>query len=235
MKLAIMQPYFFPYLGYYQLVNCVDKFIFCDDVNYIKNGWINRNRILKNNQSFDNKPFYITVRLSGASQNKLINEIPIIDNRDKLKKTIQVVYKKAPMYESVWPVIEDCLDYNTCRISELAMFSVKRVCQYLGIDKQFEVCSTKYADTKGMEKSERIKMICKKNDADTYVNAIGGQKLYNKKDFKKSGINLFFIKSGISEYEHFSAQFIPNLSIIDVIMFNSRERIRDLLKNYKLI
>ena len=230
MKLAITQPYFFPYLGYFQLINAVDKFVFYDDVNFMKNGWINRNRIIINKA-----PHYFTVQLKGASSNKLINEVEFRDNRPKLKKTIQVTYKRAPFFEDVWHVIEECLNFETEYIGELASFSVKRVCQYLGIKTIFEDSSKSYSGTKGLGKNERLYEICKINNAATYINPPGGKKLYKKDDFKKENIELLFLKPKFTKYRQFSDEFIPRMSIIDVMMFNSVEKIKEMLDNYELI
>lgn len=230
MKLAIMQPYFFPYIGYFQLINAVDKFVFYDDVNFIKNGWINRNRILINNSIK-----YFSVQLKGASSNKLINKVEFTDNRIKLKKTILMSYKKTPMFNKVWPVIEDCLDLDTSNLSELAIYSVKRVCQYLNVTKEFEISSKKYYASIGMDKAKRLKTICKMNGADTYYNLIGGQILYDKEDFKKESIKLSFIKPKVSTYKQFTGEFQPGLSIIDLMMFNSVEDIGAMLNNYEMI
>lgn len=123
-----MQPYFFPYIGYFQLIQAADKFVFYDDVNFIKNGWINRNRILLNSQ-----PAYITVQLKGASSFKQINHVEFTDNREKIRKTIEQAYKKAPYFDSAWPVINECLAFKTNLISELAIHSVIQVSKYLGI------------------------------------------------------------------------------------------------------
>jgi len=230
MKIAIMQPYFFPYLGYFQLINAVDKFIFYDDVNFIKNGWINRNRIIINNTSK-----YLTVQLNGASPFKLINEIEFTDNRAKLKKTLHMAYRKAPMYNYIWPLIEDCLDYKTEKISDLDIYTIKRISEYLNIKTQFEISSNKYNESRSLDKADRLKRICKKNNAKTYINPIGGQKLYNKDDFKHAQIDLFFIQPELPEYKQFSKKFIPGLSIIDVMMFNSLRKINEMFDNYKLI
>ena len=149
MKVAIMQPYFFPYIGYFQLINSVDKFIFYDDVNFINRGWINRNRILLNGESH-----FLTIQLKNASQNKLINEVEFIDNRIKLLKTIEHAYKKAPFYHLIVPVLSDCLTIQTNKISELAQYSVIQTCKYLDIETEFELSSKLYSDTKGLEKAE---------------------------------------------------------------------------------
>ncbi|MDD2305482.1 MAG: WbqC family protein [Prolixibacteraceae bacterium] len=230
MKLAVMQPYFFPYLGYFQLIRSVDKFIFYDDVNFIKNGWINRNQIVINNTKK-----YFTVQLKGASPNKLINEIEFTDNRHKLKSSIQLAYKKAPFYNDVWPIIEDCLMFKTEHIGILAIYSVKKVIEYLDIDIKLEISSENYSDTKGMDKAERLRAICKRNNASTYINPIGGQELYNKEDFKKEKIDLFFLNTKFTTYKQFNNEFISGLSILDIVMFNSKEDIYKMLDNYELI
>lgn len=230
MKLAIMQPYFFPYIGYFQLIYSVDKIVFYDDVNFIKNGWINRNRIL-----IQNEPGYFTVHLKKASPHKTINQIEFIDNRQKLLKTIRMAYSKAPFFCDVFPVIEKCLNLKTNLISELAVNSNKEVCSYLEIKTIFERSSSTYPDTKPMDKTKRIISICNRNEANTYVNAIGGKEIYAKEDFSNSGIELFFIKPHDVAYKQFSNEFIPWLSIIDVMMFNSVGDIRKMLNNYELV
>jgi hypothetical protein len=225
-----MQPYFFPYIGYFQLVNAVDKFVFYDDVNFIKNGWINRNRILLNNQAK-----YLTVNLKGASSNKLIYEVGFTDNREKLKKTILQAYSKAPQFSEVRPLIDIVLDYNTETISELAAFSVIKTCEYLGISTNFEFCSQKYVDTITLRKEERLIEICKRNNATEYINPIGGTELYEKAVFAEYGINLHFLRTNPIQYRQFSEMFISNLSMIDVMMFNSIEQILEILDNFELI
>ena len=230
MKIGIMQPYFFPYIGYFQLIRAVDKFVFYDDVNFIKNGWINRNRILLNNQAV-----YITIQLKGASSFKPINCVEFTDNRGKLKKTIEQAYKKAPHFDSVWPVINACLDYRTKYISELAIHSVEQVSIYLNLNTHFEKSSLHYAGTKKLAREERLKEICRINNASQYINPIGGTELYKKDDFATIGGGISFIKSKDIRYAQYMNEFLPGLSIIDVMMFNSVDGINSLLKNYELI
>jgi len=230
MKLAIMQPYFMPYIGYFQIINAVDKFIFYDDVNFIKNGWINRNNIIINNT-----PKYITIQLKGASPNKLINEVVFTDNRNKIKKTIQMAYKKAPFFNDIWPMIEKILSINTQSISQQAIYSVKNVSEYLGIKTNFEISSEKYSHTKGIDRTDRILDICKINNASTYINTIAGKELYQKETFSKESIKLHFLRTTFTEYKQFKSEFISALSIIDVMMFNSIEEIRKMLNKYELV
>ena len=229
MKVAIMQPYFFPYIGYFSLIKVVDLFIFYDDVNYIKGGWVNRNRILINSEAK-----YLTLNVKNGSQNKLINEIEFDDNRQKLLKTIELNYKKAPYFKQVWPLLETNLKLKTTSLADIAINSVRSVTNYLGMKTKFEISSVSYPETKGLERSERLKQICRKTHADTYINAIGGIDLYDKNDFLKNHINLQFLKPQLLQYKQYKETFIPGLSIIDVLMFNSIEDINKMLDQYQL-
>jgi len=229
MRLAIMQPYFFPYIGYFQLINAVDIFVFYDDVNYIKGGWINRNKILINNQGA-----FFTLTLKDASPNKLINEIEIIDNREKIGKTIQMAYRKAPNFENVWTLIQKCLEFDSKRLSDIAIYSVTLVAEYLGLQKSFEISGERYPDTKGKERAERLIEICNRNNAEHYINPIGGKELYSNDKFALNDIQLSFIKSKDIHYPQFGKNFIPWLSIIDVLMFNPKEKVLEMLNAYEL-
>ncbi len=231
MKIAVMQPYLFPYLGYFQMVNSVDKFIFYDDVNYIKGGWINRNNIIQNNEKQ-----LITLNLISSSTNKDIKDIYVGNNHAKLLKTIKQNYLKAPFFEAVFPVVDEILSscVSNVSISEIAGQSIIKVSEYLKVNTIFEFSSELYADTKGMFKADRLVEICKRNNANTYINAVGGVDLYSKGYFKKKDINLFFIQSQIREYKQFNNEFIPYLSIIDVMMFNSVGVITEMLNKYEL-
>ena len=232
MKLAIMQPYFFPYIGYFQLINAVDKFVFYDDVNYIKGGWINRNNILLNGEKK-----YFTLNLKESSSFKKINQIFIDGRSEKLIKTINQSYSKAPYFDQGFPIIEEViLNINTSSlISEIAAMSVIKTSEYLDLKTIFEISSEKYCDTKDFERAERLIKICKLNKADTYINVLGGKELYKKETFKNNKIDLFFLQSKLTEYKQFGKEFIPYLSIIDLMMFNSPEVIHKMLNNYELI
>lgn len=233
MKLAVMQPYVFPYIGYFQLIKAVQTFIFYDDVNFIKRGWINRNKILINgNESL------ITFPCLKVSQNKEIREIEIdlSDNsyRDIIK-TIYYSYKNAPFFNEIYSIIKDCLESDSKTISDLAILSITKVCSYLDIKTEFEVSSLTYSHTKGLDKAKRLIEVVKVKKATKYINAIGGQKLYTKEYFKSFNMDLQFLNPIIEEYKQFDNQFVPNLSIIDVLMFNSVEDVTLMLDNYELI
>lgn len=233
MKLAIMQPYFFPYIGYFQLIKAVDKFVAYDDVTYIKQGWINRNRILANGA-----PLIFSVPLSGAGSHVLIRDVKINMNlfsawRTKFFKTVEQYYKKAPQYEQVLPLLQDVLVGQPTHISHLALHSVKLVCSYLNIDTYIMETAVSYGNN-DLKSEERVIDICRQECTDIYVNAVGGQNLYSSDKFKANGINLQFIKSKYVSYNQFKAPFVPWLSIIDVLMFNSYESVQNILCEYEM-
>lgn len=232
MKLGIMQPYFFPYIGYWQLINAVDKYVIYDDVNFIKGGWINRNRILVNNESK-----LINLKMDGASPNKLINEVGVSNDIIFVKKNMKMIenlYKKAPYYKDLYPVIEDIFYYKESNLAKYLEYSLRKICDYLSIKTELIVSSEINKDTK-LKGQDKVIEICKLLKANEYINAIGGQELYSVSDFSKEGINLGFLKTGVIKYKQFNNDFVPNLSIIDVMMFNSVEEIKEMLINYELI
>ncbi len=231
MKLGIMQPYFFPYLGYWQLINAVDKYVVYDDVNYIKGGWISRNNILLNGNSH-----MITLPIDGASSYKLIKELRITENikaREKVLRTICSAYNKAPRFDERYEIIERLI-LESEYISELNYRTVLYLSQLLMPEKEIILSSdlSKSNELKGQEKVIHIANIL---GCDTYINSIGGMDLYSKEEFKKLGIDLFFLKKDSVCYQQYNDDFIDNLSIIDVLMFNSDEEIREMLNEYVLI
>jgi len=229
MKLAVMQPYFFPYIGYWQLISAVDTFVIYDDVNYIKKGYINRNSIFVNNAGH-----LLVLELVGASQNKKINEIEIGGNTSKILKTIELSYKKAPYFEKVFQLIQEVLQNKEENLAQLLILSIKRICAYLDIQTNILLSSElkKNNDLKGQSK---ILNICELLNAKQYINAIGGQELYQKEAFSQQNIELRFIKNKSIAYQQFQSPFRPNLSIIDVLMFNDKEQVKHYLTEFELI
>ncbi len=227
-----MQPYIFPYIGYFQLINAVDKFVIYDDVNFINKGWINRNRILNNG-----KDSLFTIPLKEASQNKLINEIDInwdIAWKSKFLKTLEQCYKKAPFYSEILPIIEQTLSVDNDPVSKVIEHNLRLVCDYLGIKTEIVSSSAIYQNTH-LKAQERILAICLQEKVSQYINPIGGLELYDKDFFETKGVQLNFVKSNPIEYPQFKNKFVPWLSMIDVLMFNSKEKIKEFLDNYELI
>ena len=232
MKVSIMQPYFFPYIGYFQLIANSDVFVIYDDVNFIKKGWINRNTILVNNS-----PYLFSMPLQNVSQNKLINEI-FISDLDKWKmdllKTISSSYKKAPFYQDVYPLIEKIISFDELNLAIYIQNSIQNLCAYLNINTKL-IMSSEIVKNNGLKGENKIIDICLQLGATQYVNAIGGFELYTKENFRVKNIDLKFIKSEDIVYQQFKNEFKPWLSIIDVIMFNSVEDTRMLLNKFELI
>lgn len=232
MKLGIMQPYFIPYIGYWQLMNAVDKYVIYDDVNFIKGGWINWNRILVNGE-----PKYFNVPMLGASPYKLINEVGVNNDRkltDKNLRALEGAYRKAPYYGDVFPLMERVLESGKDDIASYIAESFRIIGEYLDIKTEFIISSDleKDCEQKGQDK---VLSICKLLGATEYYNAIGGQELYSFEDFKAQDITLKFLKTSDIVYEQFGNEFQPNLSIVDVMMFNSREQVQQMLQKYTLV
>ena len=233
MKLAIMQPYFFPYIGYFQMLAAVDRFVIYDDVSYIKNGWINRNRILMNGM-----PSYFTIQLKGASSNKLINEVEVNEHpnwKKKLFRTLEVSYSRAPYFKQVMEIVEKVFEYSGSTVASWASNSIDQVKTYLEISTETIPSSAAYTN-QHLSGTERVLDICKQNGAGTYINPIGGRYLYQKENFAQHGISLYFIETQQILYSQFpNHSFVPHLSILDVLMFNSTEVVHGFLKSYKLL
>jgi hypothetical protein len=217
MKIAVMQPYFLPYIGYFQMVNAVDTFVFYDNVNYIKNGWINRNKIQGET--------IFTIPLQNQSSNELIQNTKINWNPRQTKKflkTIQQTYSKSPYFNEVFSLIEDLIIPQPYTISELAINSVIKFSKYMGINTTFKISSLENY-LKGEDKVMSLVNICNKEGINYYLNPIGGQSLYDKSTFKLHNIKLNFIKTQ------------PSLSIINECFNFSKKELQIKLNNYEII
>ncbi|MCD6012866.1 MAG: WbqC family protein [Flavipsychrobacter sp.] len=229
MKLGVMQPYIFPYIGYFQLINAVDRFVVYDDVTFIKGGWINRNKILLNGAAH-----VFTVPLKNASSfvtigNTEINHALYDSWKNKFMKTLEQAYRKAPYYETGYKLVSGVLNSKSNTIGELAAKSIIDTCSYIGVKTDFVTTATHYGNSE-LKAKDRVIDICKKEGADTYLNATGGKELYDKDDFRNNGLELKFIKTHGISYPQLGNEFVPWLSIIDVMMFNSPEAIQGFLK-----
>jgi hypothetical protein len=235
MKLAIMQPYLFPYIGYFQLINAVDKFITYDDVNFIKQGWINRNRIL-----ISGSVNYITVPLSNASSFLPINQVgiqpPAQSNwRSKWLKTLQQSYGKASNFNEAFPLIESIITHEYTLISDLASKSISTICQYLDIQTPIHTSSIDHRDSQHLHAAQRVIEICRQEDCKQYINPIGGIDLYSREAFLEENIVLSFIQPNAIHYQQSKKEFQPWLSIIDVLMHNSKPQTQQFLSEYRIL
>ena len=227
MKLAIIQPYFFPYIGYFQLMNAVDEFVVYDNIQYSKKGWINRNRILVNGSAS-----YISIPLRKDSDYLDVRDRYLADNwcrnRKKILNRITEAYRRAPQFASVYPIIEKSVLCGESNLFQFISHSLSLVKEYLEIRTPLIISSTIPVD-QSINAESRVIAICKERRASTYLNPIGGVALYNKEVFTSAGIDLFFLKSGNIRYRQFNYGFTPCLSIIDVMMFNEKDVIRQYL------
>lgn len=227
-KVGIMQPYFFPYIGYWQLISAVDTFVIYDDVNYIKQGYVNRNSLLINGA----KLFY-TLELNGASSFKLINEIQVGKNRIKLIKTLEQNYKKAQYFTDVFPVVSDIISFQDNNLGKYLGNSIFKISDLLDLKPKF-IYSSAIEKNNTLKGKDKVLAICKMLNATRYFNAIGGQQLYCKDEFMTNGIELNFIKTLDICYPQFSQSFVPNLSIVDILMHCGKDKTKDLLIEYEL-
>jgi len=232
MRLAIMQPYLFPYIGYFQLMNAVDEFVIYDNIEFTKKGWINRNRILVNGADD-----YITLPLKKGSDYLQVRQRQLADTwpaeRKKIMNRITESYRKAPFFSTIYPALEGVFLFEDCNLFNFIYQTVQLVKEYLGINTHLIVSSAVPVDHT-LKSQDKVIEICKSCNAGTYINPIGGLELYSKDVFGKAGLKLKFIKSGEIKYKQFSNDFIPWLSIIDVMMFNSKEEIKKMLEFYNI-
>ncbi len=222
--LAIMQPYFLPYLGYFQLMASADIFVLYDDVNFINRGWINRNRVNLNGTAH-----MLTIPLQHASQNKLICDIDISDDRnwrDKTLKTIRQAYAKASQYARVYPLVEAIIMHPVGNLADYLHHSLLTLHGHLGLPSRLVGTSRTYGN-QALKAQARIIDICQREHAERYVNAIGGIELYDRAAFEAHGLQLAFLRPALPTYDTGAVPFVPGLSIVDVLMHNSPDAMQE--------
>ncbi len=235
MQLGIMQPYFFPYLGYFSLISATDQWIVFDPVQYIRHGWINRNRILHPSRK---ETKYIKVPLKKHSRGTLIKDIIIKQNNDWKLRIIRQLehYKKvAPFYPEVLELVEASLNIETDSIVHQNIFALEKTCEYLGLPFRYSTFSEMELPIEPVEHPGQWALnIAKALKAQTYINPPGGKEIFKVKEFEDAGIHLKFLSNQLSPYPQFNENFIPGLSIVDVLMFNSKEETLQLINDYQL-
>jgi hypothetical protein len=234
MEIAIMQPYFFPYIGYFQLMNAVDQFVVYDNTKYTKKGWINRNRILMNGADAN-----ITLPLKKDADDIFVLERSLSESwqsdKEKLLNKIEACYRKAPYYKIVNPLIHECLNHENTNLFQFIFYSLQVIKEYLSIDTKLIISSDIRIDH-SLKSEQKVLAICKALGANKYINPPGGIELYNDLSFRSEGLELLFLQPKIVEYRQFDHPFVPWLSIIDVFMFNAPDYIQTvLLKQFTLI
>ncbi|MRJ45169.1 hypothetical protein AKL09_09325 [Idiomarina loihiensis] len=227
-----MQPYFMPYMGYWQLMNYVDKFVVYDDIQFTKKGWIHRNRYLNNGSDQ-----MLTLPLKKDSDYLDVAERYLSQTwpkeKDKLFRKVEAAYRKAPYFDEGISVFRECLNYPGDNLFEFIFHSIKVIGSYLGIESELLI-SSEAASTNHLKGERRVIAICNALDASEYVNPIGGKELYAHETFNENDLSLKFHRIDEIVYQQFNSEFISNLSILDVLMFNGIAGTRNLLSRFSL-
>lgn len=230
MKLAIMQPYFLPYIGYFQLIQAVDMFVVYDNIKYTKKGWINRNRMLR-----DGTDVMFSLPLKGDSDQKDVRdrELAADFRPDKLLLQFSESYRRAPFLSDTMALLERVILHPEANLFRFLHHSIEAVCRHLGIETPIRVSSSVPIDH-GLKAQDKVLALCEALGADSYLNPIGGVELYSREDFAARGVELGFLRARPFEYPQLGKAFVPWLSIVDVLMFNSTDTVRErLLTSYE--
>lgn len=232
MKLAIMQPYFLPYIGYFQLMKAVDQFVLYDNIQFTKKGWFHRNRILVNGtDAMFSLPLKKDSDYLDVAQRELADSFE--QESKKILRRIEESYRKAPHFQDIMPLIEQCFQRGSGNLFSFIHASLTLLTRFLEIDTAIIISSSIDIDHT-LKSQDKVLALCKRLGAHTYINAIGGRDLYTAETFRNAGIHLCFIRAEPIEYNQFSDGFVPWLSIIDVLMFNSRDRVAEMLNLFRM-
>jgi len=231
MTLGIMQPYLLPYIGYWQLLAAVDRFVVYDNIKYTKQGWINRNRFLRHGTDA-----FFTLPLKKGSDALDIRDRSVADDFDShgILNPLREAYRKAPFFDDAFPVIETIVAAAPRNLFQYLLGSITQIASYLDIRTPITVSSTVPIDHQ-LKADQKVLAICRALGAATYVNSIGGRELYSAGAFAEQGVQLQFLRPRAIVYRQFGGPFVPSLSIIDVMMFNSRDAVKAMLREYDLV
>jgi hypothetical protein len=235
MKLAIHQPLFLPYVGYWQLMTSVDLFVIYDNAKFVKQTWISRNRLLREGQAA-----WFTLPLHNAPDSLDIRDREIAADFDRAKMLRQFAgaYRRAPYFNETYPLLERILDSHELNLFRFLLNSINIIAAHLGIETRIVVSSAVVPQviTDNLKGQDKVLAICNHLDADTYINAPGGMSLYDKSAFAANNIDLRFIRPKPLVYPQFARDFVPWLSIADVMIFNGRERTAEIVRdNYEVL
>jgi WbqC-like protein family len=232
MRTAIMQPYFLPYIGYFQLIAAVDQFVLYDNIKYTKKGWINRNRMLLNGTDII---FSLPLKNGSDSLDICNRELDPEFKRDRFLNRFKGAYQSAPYFKNTFPLIEEIIYKEDTNLFGLLHYSIIELCAHLNIQTEVIISSDIHIDH-ALKNLEKILALCEALGSKTYINAIGGKDLYAKDTFRLKGIELKFLNPLPFEYPQFGNSFVPWLSIVDTLMFNSVATVKNhILLNYNLI
>jgi hypothetical protein len=229
-KLGIMQPYFLPYIGYFQLIATVDKFVVYDNIQYTKKGWINRNRMLQHGSV---NMFSISLAKGSDTLDVVERDIAHDFDREKLLRKFSGSYSKAPYYKDVLRLAEEIFLFEDRNLFNYISHSITLICKFMDIDTEIITSSDIPADL-SLSSQDRVLSICKAMGAETYINPLGGRELYSKQAFSEMGLQLKFMKIRSVEYKQFDEAFVPMLSVLDVLVFNSKDETKRILEQFEL-
>jgi hypothetical protein len=229
MRLAIMQPYFLPYIGYFQLIAAVDEFIVYDNIKYTKKGWINRNRLLRDGEAVT---FSLPLAQGSDSLDVVERELAPSFDRRKLLAQFQGAYARAPQFTAVLPLLQDIVLHPQQNLYLYVRHSIERLCEHLGLDTRLVTSSTVAIDH-SLRAQDKVLALCQARGATDYINSIGGTELYEREVFARAGVRLSFLKATAFDYPQFGAPFVPWLSIVDVLMFNDLARVQQLVREQR--
>lgn len=234
MKLAIMQPYLFPYIGYFSLIENTDYFVFFDTPQYMRKGWINRNRIL----NAKGEAVYFTVPVEKAPRETPINRMKISNNfawQEKIYGQLSVYKKRAPFFKNVTDLVRTVIEQEYQDVAKLAAASVIETCKYLGMDMKYDIFSgMQIPEFTVKEPDEWALGITKAMGYDTYINPPGGKSFFQREKYARNGIQLWFLQQELVEYRQLGNPFVPGLSIIDIMMFCKPDEIKKMMCAYTL-
>ena len=234
MTYGIMQPYFFPYLGYFSLIKHADRFIFFDTPQYIEHGWVNRNRILKQ----DGTPVYMTVPICKAPRETAIKDIQIngSDWKEKIFGQLTVYKRKAPHYTETVEFLRDLLQPEGETLSEMNIRTTEAVCERIGLERSFDTFSKMELAIDPVEEPDEWALnIVRALHGDAYVNPPGGMDFFHAEKYRDAGIDLQFLKSNLPAYIQRIGHFEPGLSVVDAMMFCSPQEISEMLDDYRIL
>ena len=231
MKVAIMQPYFLPYIGYFQLISAVDLFIVYDNIKYTKKGWINRNRLLLNEQD---AMFSIPLKRGSDSLDICVRELASDFSPSKLLNQFRGAYKRAPFFNETIILLEEIINFDDTNLFRYILHSIRKICDHLDISTEIKISSDVEVNH-GLKSVDRVIDLCLASHGSMYINPIGGLELYFPETFIAQDLKLRFLRSRPLEYSQYEDKFVPWLSIIDVLMFNSIPRVKDALAQFDLV
>lgn len=235
MKIVLMQPYFFPYIGYFTLIKHTDMFVVFDMAQYIRRGWIHRNRIL----GFHGEPVFVNAQIVKAPQNTPIHQIKLKSGdgwKEEILKKVEAYRNIAPYYQEVYHLVESCLNASGSSLAELNVHSIIAVSEFLGLSPNMVQLSELNINLEDIQQPDDWGLrVAQYYGADEYINAPGGQEFYSREKYGQNGVEMFFYRAKLPPYNQRTPVFHAGLSIIDVMMFNTKEEIHQMIDDFDIL